>query len=110
MTPVELSHTQFGEEGPPIVILHGLLGSSRNWLSIARKLQEDYNVYTVDLRNHGASPHSDGFSYDELSEDLDFWVRSHLGGEPFALVGHSLGAKVAMAYACNDDFDGPEKL
>ena len=60
---VELHFHQFGS-GPPVVILHGLFGSSRNWQSVARDLAEKFFVVTVDLRNHGSSPPP--FHTDEL--------------------------------------------
>ena len=54
---VALSYKSEGAAGPFVVILHGLLGSSANWRTIARKLGETHRVYAPDLRNHGASPH-----------------------------------------------------
>ncbi|MGE9294800.1 MAG: alpha/beta fold hydrolase, partial [Puniceicoccales bacterium] len=60
MKPVKLHYRYFGGEGkPPLVLLHGLLGSSRNWVSVAKELCEHFEVFALDLRNHGASPHND---------------------------------------------------
>ena len=57
-------------EGFPLVILHGLLGSSDNWQTLAKQFSDRFQVYAVDLRNHGASPHSDRFDYPAMADDL----------------------------------------
>jgi pimeloyl-ACP methyl ester carboxylesterase len=95
--PIELSADEFGE-GPPLTILHGLFGSGRNWRSIAQHLAARHRVVTFDLRNHGASPWADGMSYGEMVEDLRASLRSR-GIERAALLGHSMGGKVAMLTA-----------
>jgi len=66
---MKLSHRQLGQ-GKPLVILHGLFGSSDNWLTHAKKLAEYYEVTLVDLRNHGHSPWSAEFSYPLMVQDL----------------------------------------
>ena len=53
---IALAWTEYGTAGPPLIILHGLFGSARNWRSMAQRLSQNYRVYTVDLRNHGDSP------------------------------------------------------
>jgi pimeloyl-ACP methyl ester carboxylesterase len=91
--------------GPPLIILHGLYGSSDNWVSIAKKIGDFYTVYLPDLRNHGQSPHSGIMNYQAMSDDLDE-LYEHLGLKNFFLAGHSMGGKVAVAYAIK----WPEKL
>lgn len=91
--------------GPPLIILHGLYGSSDNWVSIAKKIGDHYTVYLPDLRNHGQSPHSDIMNYQAMSNDLDE-LAVHLGLKNFFLAGHSMGGKVAVAYSVSY----PEKL
>jgi esterase len=82
----------------PIVILHGLFGSSDNWLTQAKIYAEEYHVYTVDLRNHGQSPHDDAFDYAAMVEDLaEFFTDNHL--DEVTLIGHSMGGKAAMNFA-----------
>jgi pimeloyl-ACP methyl ester carboxylesterase len=95
--PVQLAATEYGA-GSPLAILHGLFGSSRNWRSIAQALAPTHRVLTFDLRNHGGSPWVDGMSYDAMVEDLraSFGAR---GLDRTALLGHSMGGKVAMAMA-----------
>jgi pimeloyl-ACP methyl ester carboxylesterase len=95
--PIQLSADEFGE-GPPVAILHGLFGSGRNWRSVAQHLAERHRVLTFDLRNHGASPWADGMSYGEMVEDLRASLRAR-GIERAALLGHSMGGKVAMLMA-----------
>jgi esterase len=85
-------------DGPPVVILHGLFGSSRNWRSIAKALAPQYRVYCVDLRNHGQSPWAASMSYPELAEDVRMLIESEGLASP-VVVGHSMGGKTAMALA-----------
>jgi esterase len=84
--------------GQPLVILHGLFGISDNWSTLARQLGERYEVYAPDLRNHGQSPHSEEFTYAAMSADLEELLDDAGLGE-VALVGHSMGGKVAMEFA-----------
>ena len=86
-------------QGPALVILHGLLGSARNWVAIARALERAYTVHLVDLRNHGQSPHAESMRWAELVSDLEAY-RSREDLDSFILLGHSFGGKVAMRYAC----------
>jgi esterase len=83
----------------PMVVLHGLLGSSRNWLGAGRNLAETRHVWALDLRNHGQSPHAEPMSYDAMVEDVIAWL-DRRGWMEVELMGHSLGGKVAMALAC----------
>lgn len=101
MGSVELAYRYFGGEGrAPLVILHGLMGSSRNWQGVGKLLATDFEVFALDLRNHGDSPHADEMSYAAMERDLEAW-RQRQGLERFLLLGHSLGGKVAMRYACH---------
>ena len=95
--PLHLASTELGH-GPPVVVLHGLLGRGRNWLSTARALQDRYAFHLVDLRNHGASPWSDEMGYHAMAGDLAAVVE-RLGAGPVRLVGHSMGGKAAMVLA-----------
>jgi pimeloyl-ACP methyl ester carboxylesterase len=84
--------------GPPVVILHGLFGAARNWTSIAKRLAATHRVYSVDLRNHGASPWADSMSYAEMADDVRAFLRRQ-GLDRATLLGHSMGGKVAMLTA-----------
>jgi esterase len=95
--PVQLAATEYGT-GPPVAILHGLFGTGRNWRSIAQQLAARHRVLAFDLRNHGASPWADGMSYGEMVEDLGASLRAR-GIDHAALLGHSMGGKVAMLAA-----------
>ena len=88
---------QFGK-GSPMVILHGLLGLSDNWVSIARALGEQHAVYVPDLRNHGQSPHSPVFDFAVLEDDL-LELTEDYALKNIILLGHSLGGKTAMYFA-----------
>ena len=82
---------------PPVLIVHGLYGSARNWGVISKRLARDRNVIAVDQRNHGDSPWCETNSYFDMAEDLAE-VIAHLGG-PMNIVGHSMGGKAAMILA-----------
>jgi esterase len=85
-------------EGPPLLILHGLFGSSDNWQTHARIFAETYTVYLIDQRNHGHSPHADQISYDLMAGDL-FELVAELGLRDVRLIGHSMGGKTVMRFA-----------
>jgi esterase len=100
LTVIELFTRDFGDgSGPPMVVLHGLLGSSRNWLSAGNDLASHWSVSALDLRNHGKSPHADTMNYDTMVEDVLGWMDTR-GIEQVDLMGHSMGGKVSMALAC----------
>jgi esterase len=82
----------------PLFILHGLLGSMDNWRTQAKRLSQLRTVITLDLRNHGDSPHIKGMSYREMYEDV-IKVAKAENIESFHLLGHSMGGKVAMQLA-----------
>ena len=92
-----LFERHFGS-GEPLIILHGLFGQSDNWTSIARKLGENFSVYTLDLRNHGQSGHDNAMNYDVMADDLLETI-DHFGIQKMHLIGHSMGGKVAMLFA-----------
>jgi pimeloyl-ACP methyl ester carboxylesterase len=81
-----------------MIILHGLMGSSDNWLTQARMFSEHYKVFSVDQRNHGQSPHCDEFNYKVFSNDLKDFITGHELEKPIVL-GHSMGGKAAMNFA-----------
>jgi len=82
----------------PLFILHGLLGSMDNWRTQAKYLSQARPVITLDLRNHGDSPHLKGMSYREMYGDV-IKVAQAENIESFHLLGHSMGGKVAMQLA-----------
>jgi pimeloyl-ACP methyl ester carboxylesterase len=97
---VKLFHRDLGGAGnPPMVVLHGLLGSSRNWLTTGGDLAAQYHVMALDLRNHGKSPHADAMTYDAMVADVLAWMDAH-HLKRVALMGHSMGGKTAMLLAC----------
>jgi esterase len=101
---MKLYHQSQGT-GRPLIILHGLFGSSDNWRGVAKQLATHAQVIRVDLRNHGQSPHSDEMSYDLMADDVAE-LMADLKLEQVDVIGHSIGGKVAMALAARY----PEKL
>jgi pimeloyl-ACP methyl ester carboxylesterase len=94
---MKLFYRKYGE-GPPLVILHGLYGSSDNWVTIAKKLSDTFTVYLPDQRNHGQSPHNDIHDYNSMKDDL-YELVNDLALKKFFLAGHSMGGKTAMSFA-----------
>jgi pimeloyl-ACP methyl ester carboxylesterase len=87
--------------GKPLLIIHGFLGMSDNWKSLGSQYAaEGFQVHILDLRNHGKSFHSDDFSYDTMAIDvLEYCQANNI--EKVAIIGHSMGGKVAMLFATN---------
>ena len=99
---VNLNSLRFENHGAPaLVILHGLLGASRNWSTIGKALQNRFDVHALDLRNHGSSPHAEAMRWAELCDDLQAYLDEQ-GLNEIHLMGHSLGGKIAMRYACQN--------
>ena len=101
---MELFHREFGA-GSPVVIVHGLFGFSDNWQTVAKSLAENHTVFTVDLRNHGRSPHNEQHDYASISQDLKAFLEKNWLFRA-ALIGHSMGGKSVMQFA----FDFPEMV
>jgi esterase len=85
-------------EGQPLVLLHGIFGSSDNWLTQARMLSNRYHTYALDLRNHGQSPHDERFDYPAMVADVLEFIETQKLQDP-VVIGHSMGGKVAMNFA-----------
>jgi pimeloyl-ACP methyl ester carboxylesterase len=88
-----------GDSGPRVVFLHGLFGQGRNWSTIAKALSSHARITLVDLPNHGRSPWTDRFSYPEMADQVADLLRNDGSGAAYAVVGHSMGGKVAMTLA-----------
>ena len=103
MDIIKLNYKEFHEnasaDAPLLVILHGLFGSSANWSSVARELSASYQVFNVDLRNHGQSAHTETMGYEQMAADVLALLSSL--SRPVTLMGHSMGGKVAMWLALN---------
>lgn len=92
-------HSRIEGEGSPLLIIHGFLGMSDNWKSIATQFAKDgFQVHSLDLRNHGKSFHSEVFNYDVMVEDVKKYIDFHQLSDCI-LLGHSMGGKVAMLFA-----------
>ena len=92
-----LHYKSFGE-GKSLLILHGFLGSLDNWQSIAKELATNYQVFILDVRNHGKSFHDPKHDYASMVEDIHYFI-NHLGLSDVTLIGHSMGGKIAMSFA-----------
>lgn len=107
METVELAARSFGgpEGATRVILLHGLLGSSRNWQTAGRLLAETFRVTALDLRNHGDSPHNRRMDYPSMAADVLAWMDA-AGMERGHVLGHSMGGKVAIRLAC----DRPDRV
>jgi len=81
--------------GEPLLIIHGLFGSSRNWNTLAKQFARHFSVVLPDLRNHGDSFHADSMSYQQMAEDI-IALMDELDIPSAHILGHSMGGKVAM--------------
>src|ERR1700740_435831 len=94
---MELAYRKFGE-GQPLLILHGLFGQSDNWNTLAKRFAEQgFEVYAIDQRNHGLSPHSTEWNYTVMANDILEFIETHKLQNPI-LLGHSMGGKTAMFF------------
>ena len=94
---MNLFYRTFGN-GEPLFILHGLFGSSDNWMTLGKKFAEKYQVVLTELRNHGRSPKSDIWDYPVMADDI-YQLATQLGFDHINLLGHSMGGKVGMTIA-----------
>ncbi len=94
-----LAHVTYGQDTalPPLLIVHGLFGSGRNWGVIARHLAETQRVVVVDMRNHAGSLWAPTHRYPDLATDLAEVIAAK--GGRFDVLGHSMGGKAAMVLA-----------
>ena len=94
---MQLHYKQLGR-GEPLILLHGLFGSSDNWFGVASGLAEKFHLYIPDLRNHGQSPHAAFMDYPAMAADVTALMTA-LDLDSALVLGHSLGGKVAMQLA-----------
>lgn len=96
----QLHYSSVGD-GRDVILLHGLFGMGSNMGALARALQQDYRVHSVDLPNHGRSAWLPGMDIGAMAAVVASWQQSQ-GIESAAVVGHSLGGKVAMQLALDN--------
>lgn len=95
---MKLAYRKLGQ-GKPVIILHGLFGSSDNWQTFGKQLATyGYEVILTDLRNHGLSPHASQFNYSTLASDVQQLIIEEQLDHP-VVIGHSLGGKTAIKLA-----------
>ena len=96
-----LNHKVFGSSNNKIIILHGLLGSLDNWVTVAKNLaSHGFEIILIDQRNHGKSFHADQFDYQTMSEDLKKFL-DEKKIQKVSLIGHSMGGKTIMNFILN---------
>lgn len=91
--------------GDPMIIIHGMLGMSDNWITIANQFADKYKVFLPDMRNHGLSPHEDLHTFDSMAEDINQFLDDRKIDDAI-FVGHSMGGKVVLNFS--DKY--PEKV
>ena len=90
-------------EGEPLIVMHGLFGMLDNWQSFGKAISKlGFKVHLLDMRNHGRSPHSLEFSYQVMADDLLEYMDEHQL-ESAHILGHSMGGKVAMLFATENE-------
>lgn len=101
---MNLFYRSYGH-GPALIIVHGLYGASDNWVSIAKELADHFEVFLIDQRNHGRSPHNPLHTYEAMKEDLREFMDT-MKIQQAVLIGHSMGGKTVMHFAK----DYPERV
>ena len=92
-------HSVIQGEGKPLLIIHGYLGMSDNWKTLAGQyVLAGFQTHAIDMRNHGKSFHSDDFTYDAMVQDLVEYINHYNLGK-VDIIGHSMGGKAAMFFA-----------
>lgn len=97
--PPKVFSVELGTSGPRLVFLHGLFGQGKNWTAIAKQLAGAARVTLLDLPDHGRSAWTRAFSYPAMADDVGALLAEQGRGEPYTVIGHSMGGKVAMALA-----------
>jgi len=95
---MKLHYKSFGEGGTPLFILHGLLGSLDNWMTVGRKLSQHRRVILADARNHGKSPHDIDAGYLVMAADVNDLMDT-IEIQQADILGHSMGGKTAMTFS-----------
>ena len=100
-----LTHTTYhnNNSNEVVLIIHGLLGANDNWSTLAKKLQQHYTVYTLNLPNHNNSMHSTIMTYNYMADLLKQWISkniNHTEVKKIILIGHSMGGKITMNFVC----------
>jgi pimeloyl-ACP methyl ester carboxylesterase len=96
---VTLHATTVGDEGTWVVFCHGLFGQGKNWTQVAKVVAERHRVLLLDMPQHGRSEWTPDFDYLAAADEVAGSLRDHLAGDPAAVVGHSMGGKIAMVLA-----------
>jgi len=92
-------HSEAVTELPPLLILHGIFGAGGNWHTLSKnEFSSDRDVYAIDQRNHGRSPHNASFSFDDMVSDLEKLMDA-IEIDKASILGHSMGGKTAMHFA-----------
>jgi esterase len=96
---MSLFYREYGEDQKQsLIIIHGLFGSSKNWITNAKELSEHIKVYSIDVRNHGESFHTDTHKMEDLIEDLKNFIEEKNIQKPI-LLGHSMGGLNVMYFS-----------
>ncbi len=98
---MKILHSKVLGNGQPFLILHGFLGMSDNWKTLGNRFSKNFQVHLIDQRNHGRSFHSEDFSYELMSSDLENYINYHQL-KNCIILGHSMGGKTAMQFTLNN--------
>jgi pimeloyl-ACP methyl ester carboxylesterase len=100
----KIVHYEVLGRGKPIIFLHGWVGSWRYWIPAMQSASASYRAYAFDLWGYGETAKENvNYSLEEQTELLDQFMNA-MGIGKVALVGHGLGAVVALLYASKHAF------
>ncbi|RKG60602.1 alpha/beta hydrolase [Corallococcus sp. AB011P] len=96
---INLHYLRTGGANPPVVLLHGLIGSGACWTPVARVLEGEFDVVMPDARGHGdSSTPNHGYRYDDHANDVVGLIRGLELSRP-VVMGHSMGGMTAAVVA-----------
>ncbi len=94
-----LHTTTLGENGSWVVFCHGLFGQGKNWTQVAKEVAQQHRVLLLDMPQHGRSTWSSDFDYLDAADQVATALGDQAHDEKVAVVGHSMGGKIAMVLA-----------
>ncbi len=101
MKQPRILHAEITGSGPTVVLLHGYLATSQYWSKLRDQLVATHTVVTIDLLGFGQSPKPITSSYDYAAQLASIRATLEASGihQPFILMGHSMGALLALRFA-----------
>ena len=96
-----MHYVDFGGDGPPLLMIHGLTGSALNWMAVGPELSKNYHAVALDLAGFGRTPLFHRSAALGANANLVHTFVEQVIGEPAILMGNSMGGHIAILEACD---------